>query len=447
VTGVTERLSLTGAMGWFAVSYGIAIVGYLALNSLASRLLGPADFGYFVIALTVATLVGQLGLAGVHRSGLREAARLDTDDEEGLRELRRGVRAVSLTTLPAAAVACGAVTFVLAGAYNSPTRWSVALAMVLLVMLGGQQRVVANFLRGLGQTRLASLLEGRSGGAAVAVAQAALLALVLVLAPQWGLPGALGAAALGYAIPVLLARRRLGSRWRHLRVRGRLLGDLRAVLRRDWRFTSNQVATQLNSSVELWIAGVVLSSVDTSLFGAAQRLAFLLVVPLSSLQVVFAPAVARLIGSHDSTEAERLLRTGSTLASAVTVLFWLPMVAVPGPLLGVVFGAAFEPAALVLVLLAVGYLANAFVGLCGTALIMSHHEGAVATMNWVAAISRVAVGLAAAAAFGLVGLGVSTVVITAATFAGMWLITRRRLGIGTHLTLRPDLGPIKRTAS
>lgn len=84
------RVSVWGALVWFATSYAVAMLGYLVVNAAASRLLGRTDYGYFVIALTATTLIGQIGLLGVHRSGLREAARLEMTDDEGLRDLRRG---------------------------------------------------------------------------------------------------------------------------------------------------------------------------------------------------------------------------------------------------------------------------------------------------------------------------------------------------------------------
>ena len=63
------RLSVWGALVWFAGSYGVALIGYVLINAIASRMLGRQDFGYFVIAITATTLIGQIGLLGVHRSG------------------------------------------------------------------------------------------------------------------------------------------------------------------------------------------------------------------------------------------------------------------------------------------------------------------------------------------------------------------------------------------
>jgi hypothetical protein len=183
-------VSVLSALVWFAISYGVAIGGYLLLNASASRLLSPALFGYFVVAMTAATVVGQLGLMGVHRAGLREAARLAEGDDEGLLLLRRGVRAVLVLALPLAGFVSGAVAFALADDYDTSTRWLVGIGMALMVVLGGQQKLWANYLRGFGDIKFASLLEGRSGGALVAALQAiGLLALL-----QWWPDAGIGVA-------------------------------------------------------------------------------------------------------------------------------------------------------------------------------------------------------------------------------------------------------------
>jgi O-antigen/teichoic acid export membrane protein len=440
------RLSVWGALVWFAGSYGVALIGYVLINAIASRMLGRQDFGYFVIAITATTLIGQIGLLGVHRSGLREAARLELTDTEGLAGLRRGVRAVSLVTLPLVSVVSAVVTFVIIDAENAPTRWAASLGIGLLVLLGGQQKIWANYLRGFGEVRFASLLEGRSGGALVSLLQAAFLGLAWWLAPDSGLPGAIGAVALGFAVPVWIARSRVVRLWHHTAIEPRrLLADVRVVLRRDWRFTSNQTATYLNSTIELWLCGLVLSSVDTSNFGAAQRLAMMLVIPLTSLQVVFAPVISRLLVRDDDKRLEDLLRGGASLATAGTAVLWIPMLLFPALTLTLIFGSGFGEAAPILVLLTLGNVANVVVGLCGTVLIMSHHEGSVATVQWCAVVARVLIGTAAALAFGAIGLGVSAAVCTVALYAAMWFVTKRETGLQTQVTLHPKLRLLKST--
>ncbi len=438
-------VSVLSALVWFAISYGVAIGGYLLLNASASRLLSPALFGYFVVAMTAATVVGQLGLMGVHRAGLREAARLAEGDDEGLLLLRRGVRAVLELALPLASIVSGAVAFALADGESTTERWLVGIGMALMVMLGGQQKLWANYLRGFGDIRFASLLEGRSGGALVAALQAIGLLALLQWRPEAGLGGALIVVAVGFALPVLGAARRVTRRWRHVRPRGHVFTDFSLVLRRDWRFATIHVAAYLNATVEIWIAGLILTSLDTSLYSAAQRLALLLAVPLTSIQVVFAPVTARMLASGDLRKLERLLRTGATIAALVTAVAWVPMLLAPATLLDVVYGSGFDGASTVLFLLTVGSIANVLSGLCGTALTMSHHEGSVAAVQVVACVTRIVVGVVAAVIWGLDGLGVAAAVVTVSMYFAMWRLARARLGLRTELTLRPRLGLVRRT--
>jgi len=438
-----RHLSIGGAIIWFSVSYGGAILGYLAVNAFAARLLDDG-FGYFVIAVTVSTLFGQLGLMGVHRGGLREAARMAPDDTAVLSDLRRGVRAIVLTVLPVTALITGLVTYAVLDAPDPGDRVAVAVGMAVLVYLGGQQKLWANYLRGFGHVRFASLLEGRSGGALASAGQGVLIGLVLLFQPGWGLPGALGALAVGLAIPVVFAWLTVHRVWRKASGRGPLLRDMVAVVRRYWRFASNLLGGYLNSTVELWIAGLLLTGTTLSHFSAAQRLSVLLAVPLTSLGVVFSPVVSRLIG-HDDRRLERLLRTGATLAVGTTAIVWIPMLVAPGWLLGTVFGSGFAAAAPILVLLTLGSFANVLSGMCGTALTMSRHESVVAIVQWVAVALRVGLGVVAMLAFGAVGLGASAALVTAGLYAALWIATRRRMGLWTHPTLRPSLRLLRST--
>ena len=446
MTPQRTRLSVWGALVWFAGSYGIALLGYVLINAIASRMLGRQDFGYFVIAITATTLIGQIGLLGVHRSGLREAASTRAHRHRRTRQPQaRGTRCLA-GDLPLVSVISAIVTFVIIDAENAQTRWAASLGIGLLVLLGGQQKIWANYLRGFGEVRFASLLEGRSGGAIVSCLQAAFLGLTWWLAPDSGLPGAIGAVALGFAVPVWIARSRVVRLWHHTAIEPRrLMADVMVVLRRDWRFTSNQTATYLNSTIELWLCGLVLSSVATSNFGAAQRLAMMLVIPLTSLQVVFAPVISRLLIRDDDNRLEDLLRGGASLATAGTAVLWVPMLLFPAAILTLIFGSGFGEAAPILVLLTLGNVANVVVGLCGTVLIMSHHEGSVATVQWCAVVARVVIGAAAALAFGAVGLGVSAAVCTVALYAAMWFVTKRETGLQTQVTLRPKLRLLKST--
>ncbi len=435
-----RAVSLLRSLGYFVPSYLVAVLGYLAVNAVAARMLETSGFAYFVVLTTATTLVGQLGLLGVHRSGLREAAR--TEDSESLAELFRGVRAVLRVPLPLASVACAAVVWASLG--NETGSVVIAVLTGVLVYESGYQVVATNYLRGLGHVQAASLLSGRSGGALVAGAQAATLLGVAWLAPDSGLPGVMLGYVVGYALPLFWVGWRLRHTWRTETGSGGSLQDLRVVLKRDWRFIFSQSGGFLNSTVELWLAAAVLAPAGASLFVAAHRIARLLVIPATSLQVVFSPAIARLAASEDRRPLEALVRTASSVTTAVSGVLWIPLVVAPQLVLGLVFGSGFEGAAAALVLISTGYLLNAVSGMSGTTLSMAGHEGQTAAITWSIVVVRVVFGVVCASVWGVLGLAVSSAAMSVLYYASTWTTARRRLSVSTHATLRPQLSLLGR---
>ncbi len=440
-------VSVLRALVWFTAAYGLALVGYLVINAVSSRWLGTAEYGYFVIAVTTSLVIGQLGLLGAHRGGLREAAVMgDTDDPERLARLRSDVRVALLLTLPLAAAISGAVVSLMIGD-TAATRIVAGAGFAGLVWLGGVQKLWANLLRGLGAIKFASLLEGRSGGGLVACGQAGALLLVWQVLPETGLTGALAAMAVGFAGPVLVAGLMVRRRWAHVPGRTPLRWAARDSVRRNWRFAINQFAVYASMTVELWIAGLVFSEVDASHYAAAQRLALLLAIPMTAIQVVFAPVAARMLDRGRTEDLQAVLRTGATAAGVVTSFVWIPMLVAPGAVLALVLGEDFREAAAPLVVLTLGGLANVVVGLAGTALTMSHREGVVAAVQTGSVVARIGCGFAAAILWGPVGLAASAALIAAATYGLMWWQAWRLLGVRTDITLRPRLSLFKRTSA
>lgn len=437
--------SLVSSLGWFAGSYGVAVLGYLALSAIASRMLGPGQFGYFIIVLTAGTIVGELALVGVHRAGLREVARLTQGDpasHAAVGALRLRVRVTCLINLPIVGAASGALAAALGDIWTG-------VAVGLLVVLSGHQKLWANMLRGYGLVRFAGLLEGRSGGALVAVLQAAALAGLWAVDADPGLAGALFSVALAYVPPIAVAWLMVHRRWRSTQVPTLSWPRLRASVGHDWRFASGQLGSYLNANLELWLAGLLLSAGDTSLFGAAQRLSLLLAAPITSLQVVFAPAVARLAHSADNDDRQRLqrlVRTGATVAAVPMILILLPIAFAPDAFLGLVFGASFSAGGTILLLVLVGAAANVWSGLCGAVLSMSDHEGAVAAVQWLGVGVRVVAGLTAALTLGLNGLAATAGLVTAGVWLALWWSAWRKVGVKTHPALRPSLRLLRDTA-
>jgi O-antigen/teichoic acid export membrane protein len=432
--------SLIKSLAYFVPSYFLAIVGYLALNVVAARMLGRSSFGYYAVLVTVTTFIGQFSLLGVHRAGLREAAR--ANDVDTLANLRRGVQAVLRIPLPITSVITGLVVWLKLG--NGGAAVLTAVLTGILVYESGYGVVTTNFLRGLGHLRAASLLAGRSGGALVAISQVACVLVVRGVAPDSGLPGVLLGTVVGYALPLMWVWWVLERSWPHTGARARTLSDLRAVVKRDWKFSFSQSGGFLNSAVELWLGAVVLTAPEASLFAAAQRVGRLLVIPATSLSIVFSPAISRLAKGNNPRHLEQLVRTASSVTTLVSGVLWVPMVLAPQLVLRTIFSDTFAPAAWALVFISTGYLLNSVSGMSGTTLSMSHHEGDVAVITWCVVAVRLVSGAVSAWLGGPVALAASSAVISVIYYATTWSAVRRRLGISTHATLRPKLSLLAR---
>lgn len=435
-----RAVSLVRSLSYFVPSYAMAILSYLAYSFVAGRALGTAGFGYLMVILNVTTLIGQLSLLGVHRSGLREAARAESD--ELLLELRRGVRAVMLVPVPVAAALTAIGIWLWQDA--EPEAWATAAFAGALVVAAAYQKVSANFLRGLGYVRAASLVTGRSGGALIAACQAIAVLVVWIAAPETGMTGILAGTVVGTVLPLIWASLLLRRAWPEGSPRGHLFRDLRQAGRRDWRFAASQTGGFLNSSVELWVAAALLTGQGTSLYAASQRLGHLLAVPSSSLQIVFSPALSRLSRRDEHGQLEPLVRTAASLSTLAAGVLWVPMVVVPGVALTLVYGAGFEAAEWALALIATGFLLNAVSGMSTTALSMAHHEGDVAVITWVTVVLRVAVGVLCAWQWGAVGLAASSASLAVIFYTATWMRARQLLSISTHATLRPRLSLLRR---
>jgi O-antigen/teichoic acid export membrane protein len=442
VAPATRESSVLSAALWFAIPYAGALITLVVVNALASRQL-RTDYGYFALALSVCIDLGLLGLWGAHRNGLREAARVRDAHDARLADLRHSVRAVSTLLLPAVAGLSAVGTLVVASDHEK--NWLIAVAVGFLVWWTGQQKLVSHHLRGFGRVRLAGLLEGRSGGLLVGLAQCLALGVLLWLSPDAGLAECLLAVTAGFALPVLVAWRVAGSRWRHTPSRRPRIQDAREVVSGNRHFSSALVAASINTNLELWLAAIFLTGAQTSLLGAADRISTLVPVAMLSLGVVCAPLVSR-AAHRGSAEIEGVLRAGATVATLLTSVLLVPLLIQPGAVLGLVFGESFRPAAVALVVLTLGGVANVVTGLCSVVLSMSGHEMDVARTQWTVAAFRCVLG-AALLSYGVTGLAVSSALSTTALWVALWWLAIRRTGIRTHPTTRPDLRSLARTVA
>ena len=381
------------------ISYaGLSYVGL----AMATRMLGPDQFGLFALGLTTVILLQTVATMGVDNTLLRLIpARLATAPEQALPAMRSAWQLVLLGS-----GLCGGLL--------------VLFRVPVAVALG--QPAVAPILAALAFSIpcAAALSVLRAASQSVhAISEAVLTTLVLQIVLQVvaytllflgsGRPEATLAAgaysaswvlATCIAIPVVARHREFGWSW----LRPGVAVD-RDVGRMSFRFLLIQVLVNLKSSVVIFVVGHTLARSDIGLYAASLRIASFVSFVLVGVNMGFAPMISGLWARGDRAELSRLYgqTVRWTLVASLPVCILL-ITAAPGIL--TVFDPTYRRGAAVLALLAVGQLINAGTGSVGYLLMMTGHE---ATVLWNTVAVTVVAAVAswwASSAFGIVGAAV-----------------------------------------
>ena len=162
------------------------------------------------------------------------------------------------------------------------------------------------------------------------------------------------------------------------------LSNSRPVWKSDYDFRplvdsarSLAVSDLVNKIIQPWAPVIFLgiwgTATHVGLYVAANRLAALVVFATMPVNRMLAPKIAALWAESDHDAFHKLARQATWLMVAVSVPMALALLLLPDLMLKV-FGAEFESAASILLILALGQLFNAVTGPVRSMLVMSGHE-------------------------------------------------------------------------
>jgi O-antigen/teichoic acid export membrane protein len=441
----SASVPIAQAGAWVGAAYLVALSGQLVANGIAGRLLGSSGYEAYASATTVIIMVTQLGLFGLQTAAMRDAASMRHGIRPDLgREQLAAIKSLTRFILPV----LGLLTALTILIWHQPSGWTASLMMgvgvYLLVSVGAQQRLHANYLRGFGFVKISSFLEGRSGGAMLLAFQALALALVAILMEDPSLAVLLFASGIAVFPSVVLSRRLVARQFMHVTHRWRPFQDLRTTLRRSSGLAAVQAGMLFDTSLDIVLASLVLTATDASYFAGAQRLAMLVIIPSALVQMVVGPTIAR--RAQNVGEIQHLVRTAATVALLMGALASVPLMFAPTFSLTAVYGNEFSGGATLLTLLAVGYLFRVTAGLGTATLLMTGHESKAAKAYWTGVTLRILASGSLGLLYGAVAFTLASLVITALLFTHIWFSTRRATGMATHPTLRPAWRSFLRTS-
>ncbi len=324
---------------------GAALAGSLLLRVLMARALEPGAFGLVLLAIAVVTPVGSIAGLGTNAAlAQRVAERRARGDDEGARAVARRGELLAAASGLVTATLVAACAVPLARLLGQPGLERVLLA-IAPVALGLAVGVAAlGVARGFGDSAGRALVRDAGGGLLRVLGVGAVFLA--------GSPTPFGI-AIGFSVGSLTAELLfLGYVW----AKGWLSPALPVPSGPDFRSLRPYAATEVLSQSALWLDVVVLGALASpaavGLYGVARGTTRVLGLVSQAAAHGYLPAASAACARGEEARLPALHVATRRFAFGVVWPVLAVCVLAPAPLLGLLFGAAYEAAAPALRLLA-----------------------------------------------------------------------------------------------
>lgn len=437
-TSLRKHLLSSGL--WAAAGRGLTGLAELVTYALLARMLVPAEYGAYFLAMSVVLFGAMLGSLGLNQAAVRfVAAAIGLNQEARARALLMQILKLGLIgSLTAAAGYFLIGESLLALFLDVPALFAVTGLVALWIAAAAFQRLIAEGFRGFHDIRNATLFGGFLSGALTLGALGALWELQ----GEARLAGVLAIVVTATAASALLGGWRLGRKAMALSP-AKVTAGSREILQVAWPLLLTNLAVFVLTQVDLWILAAFRPAEEVAQYGAASRLALVTMVVTSVLYAVLPPLIARQHARQEKQQLQRILRAGATLTGLISLPIFLAFVIAPERLLGLVYGDYYADAGAVLALLATGLFVNVVTGMRGNVLMMTGHERIELKISLAGGALNVALCAAGAYYGGMLGVALAAMSAMIVQCLLEEAAVRRVLGIWTHASVY-SLGDIRR---
>jgi O-antigen/teichoic acid export membrane protein len=440
-SGSSLRLHAT----WVVGCRCLGIAATLAGNIVAARVLGPAEFGVFLVITAVMAAGSVLAMGGLNEAALRFIAESLALGQPAVARayLRRVLALLAVTSLGAALVgalvaASGTRWWIERASQLHLPMWLAAIVAVGIVALAWQQ-VAAEALRACGAVKLASIFSGGQAGGPISnvLFVGALAGFALAYRPD-AIHAAGLAAACALVASVLAV---IGLWWISRRPRNDddpaaielTANQSRTLAAVAGTLLLNQLLIFASQQLDIGLGALLLDRESLGLYGAAKRSVLIAAMPVQMAALSVLAAIPRLHAQRQTLALERLLRRAATWAAIPALLALVALVVFPESILRMAFGNSYIGAATTVLVLALGYLGLIISGNPAHLLILTGRHRAVVAVNVAAAIVTALVGGSGALLFGAAGLAAGPAAGLILQNGLLWWLARRHLGISAHI--------------
>lgn len=390
------------------------------LNVLIARRLGVDQTGAFFLALTVATLASVIARAGAPNTVLRFVAANAADN--GWNTVRAAYRR-GLSICIGVGVAVTAVIVLLAPllaerVFGQPEIRSALVAMALLIMPTATFRLSSMALQGLGRVADAAL-------SSMALLPGFAIVFLLLLPDTDLLLTIYLYVAATFATAVVA-----DIRFR-MAMRGRSTGDgsltIDGFTRSSLPLLWVEICQNINTWAALFFLGIFGTQADVGLFGAAARVALLLVFALMAINMIVSPRMAAAHQRGDLDGLARTARRGALMSVVMATPMLIVVLLAAKPIMGL-FGPEFRAGWPLLSILALGQFVNALTGSVGYALVMTGGERHLRNTLFVTTTLTILLCVTLIPAFGTIGAALTQASVLAIQSLGATWMVWRHLG-------------------
>ncbi|GAA5063914.1 flippase [Haladaptatus pallidirubidus] len=190
-------------------------------------------------------------------------------------------------------------------------------------------------------------------------------------------------------------------------------GDVVEFYNYSLPLTLTQAGAILANRIDLLMVGIFISEGSTvGIYKAALVVAGMLVLPLSAFNQIFPPVASRLYTNGKTAELQSLYQQLTRWIFTVALFFALGAIVYSKEIL-FIFGEGYTDGSSILVLFALGQLANAAVGPSGFLLMMTDHQYLSLVNRWGLGILNVICNYVFIQEFGVIGAALATASVLA----------------------------------
>ncbi|MEO4045285.1 flippase [Hoeflea sp. CAU 1731] len=367
-----------------------------------ARILGAQGYGFYAYAMAVVTTIAIPAQIGLPQLVTREIAAAEARREYSLMRgmRRRALQLASVSVVLGSLVGCAILLVSVHIPAINPAVF--ALAMLLLPLQIGLA-LLASMLRGL-------RFVVQSTWPQIALQPLLFLLLIFISMRYLTAWNAMALNLIATAVALVVLVKIFQKHWPEDANRFAPTYHTRAWLMSLLPFTMMAGINLINKKTDILMLGFFSSASDVGVYTVVFQGAMLVSLPLTAVNAVLAPNIARLYTQGDHQRLQRLITVATLATSLVAGIAGLGLILVGRWLLASVFGNDFADGYPVLAILCIGQLMNTLAGSVSMFLNMTGHEKDALKGATVSAMLNVILNALLIPYFGMVGAAIATAI-------------------------------------